>query len=180
MPDPLTEQIIAAAIEVHRILGPGLLESIYEEALCYELAQRGLSFERQKAVDVIYKGHVINGQRLDLVVNGEVLNTTVFPKKLVTLEVAIVGASGEIVARQEAMAGITLLTSDQIAGLGDIEMLERHEEDSKTAESWVIRSDRKGSFQALFTTFPPGVEDPALYKIEAKVISATNAGSGEE
>ena len=73
MPDPLTEQIIAAAIEVHRFLGPGLLESVYEEALCYELAQQGLSFERQKSVDVIYKGHVIKGQRLDLVVNGEVI-----------------------------------------------------------------------------------------------------------
>lgn len=71
--DPLTEQIIAAAIEVHSILGPGLLESVYEEALCYELELRGIQFERQKEVDAIYKGKVIKGQRLDLVVKGEVV-----------------------------------------------------------------------------------------------------------
>ena len=71
--DPLTEQIIAAAIEVHRILGPGLLESVCEEAFCYELELRGLQIERQKEVDVVYKGKVIKGQRLDLVVNGEVV-----------------------------------------------------------------------------------------------------------
>jgi GxxExxY protein len=73
MSDKLTEQIIASAIEVHRILGPGLLESIYEEALCYEFLLRGISFERQKEVDVFYKDKVIKGQRLDLIVNGEVV-----------------------------------------------------------------------------------------------------------
>lgn len=73
MGDSLTEKIISAAIEVHRILGPGLLESIYEEALCYELSERGMQFERQKEVDVIYKNRVIKGQRIDLLVNGEVI-----------------------------------------------------------------------------------------------------------
>jgi GxxExxY protein len=73
MADELTERIIAAAIEVHRALGPGLLESIYEEALCHELALRNMIFERQVAVDVVYKGHVIVGQRLDLLVEGEVV-----------------------------------------------------------------------------------------------------------
>ncbi len=73
MSDQLTEKIIGAAIEVHRILGPGLLESIYEEALCHELGLRDISCERQKEVDVIYKGHVIKGQRLDLLVAGEVV-----------------------------------------------------------------------------------------------------------
>ena len=53
--DPVTEAIIGAAIEVHRILGPGLLESVYEEALVYELALRGIRLERQKEVDVVYK-----------------------------------------------------------------------------------------------------------------------------
>jgi GxxExxY protein len=71
MADPLTEKIIAAAIEVHRHLGPGLLESIYEEALCYELELRGIPFERQREVDVVYKGKVIKGQRLDILVAGE-------------------------------------------------------------------------------------------------------------
>ena len=66
--DGLTQSLIGAAIEVHRILGPGLLESIYEEALCHELGLRGTKFERQKPVDVVYKSVVIKGQRLDLLV----------------------------------------------------------------------------------------------------------------
>jgi GxxExxY protein len=73
MLDELTETIIGAAIEVHRVLGPGLLESIYEEALCYELQLRGIPCERQKEIDVIYRGHIIEGQRLDLLVKGEVI-----------------------------------------------------------------------------------------------------------
>jgi GxxExxY protein len=71
--DPLTASIIACAIEVHRILGPGLLESIYEEALCHELSLRGIPFERQKEMDVIYKGKVIKGQRLDLIIDSQVV-----------------------------------------------------------------------------------------------------------
>ena len=71
--DPLTEQVIGAAIEVHRQLGPGLLEKIYEEALCIEFALRGIPFDRQVAFDVVYKGRVIKGQRLDLVAFGEVV-----------------------------------------------------------------------------------------------------------
>jgi len=73
MSDKLTEKIIASAIEVHRILGPGLLESIYEEALCYELTLRDIPFQRQKEIDVIYKDKVIKGQRLDLIVEKEVV-----------------------------------------------------------------------------------------------------------
>jgi GxxExxY protein len=55
MPDSLTERIIGAAIEVHSILGPGLLESIYEEALCVELQLHGMLAEHQVEVDVYYK-----------------------------------------------------------------------------------------------------------------------------
>ena len=73
MSDQLTETIIGAAIEVHRVLGPGLLESIYEEALCIEMALRGIQFERQVELDVFYKGHIIKGQRVDLLVGGEVV-----------------------------------------------------------------------------------------------------------
>jgi len=73
MSDPLTEAIIGAAIEVHRILGPGLLESIYEEALCHELSLRGIPAERQVPMDVIYKGEVIKGQTLDILAAGEVV-----------------------------------------------------------------------------------------------------------
>lgn len=53
---PVTNRIIGAAIEVHRILGPGLLESIYEECLCSELTSCGHRVERQKELPVIYKG----------------------------------------------------------------------------------------------------------------------------
>ena len=73
MNDELTERIIGAAIEVHRHLGPGLLESIYEEALCVEFELRGIPFVRQVEVEVMYKGHCIKGQRIDLVVAGEVV-----------------------------------------------------------------------------------------------------------
>ena len=73
MRDPLTEEIIGAAIEVHRHLGPGLLESIYEEALCYEFCLREIPFERQVEVDVIYKDKIIKGQRIDILVAGEVV-----------------------------------------------------------------------------------------------------------
>lgn len=73
MPDDLTEKIIGAAIEVHRELGPGLLESIYEEALCYELELQGIKYQRQKPADIIYKGKVIKGQKIDLLVEDEVV-----------------------------------------------------------------------------------------------------------
>ncbi len=71
--DPMTGAIIAAAIEVHRHLGPGLLESIYEEALCIELGLRGIPFARQVESEVFYKDHVIKGQRLDLLVDDQVV-----------------------------------------------------------------------------------------------------------
>ena len=54
--DPLTEQVIGAAIEVHRILGPGLLESIYQRALCHELSLRGIKHTPKQPVPVSYKG----------------------------------------------------------------------------------------------------------------------------
>ncbi len=73
MADTLTERIIGAAIEVHRVLGPGLLESIYEEALCAEFNLRRITFLRQAAVDVKYKGRIIKGLRVDLLVGNEVI-----------------------------------------------------------------------------------------------------------
>ncbi len=73
MDDRLTGKIISAAIEVHRHLGPGLLESVYEEALCHEFALREVHFIRQAPVDVVYKGVRISGQRLDLLVADEVI-----------------------------------------------------------------------------------------------------------
>ncbi len=67
----LTEQIISAAIAVHRELGPGMLESAYEACLAYELITRGLSVERQKPLPVVYRGQTLDcGYRLDLFVEG--------------------------------------------------------------------------------------------------------------
>jgi GxxExxY protein len=73
MDDLLTRKIIGAAIEVHRELGRGLLESIYEESLCREFDLRGIKYQQQIEVDVIYKGKIIKGQRLDLIVENEVI-----------------------------------------------------------------------------------------------------------
>jgi GxxExxY protein len=70
----LTDKIIGAAIEVHRTLGPGLLESAYEECLCYELSQLDLDFQRQLELPVRYKGVNLDcGYRIDLIVEGTVL-----------------------------------------------------------------------------------------------------------
>lgn len=67
--EEITDKIIGAAIEVHRVLGPGLLESAYEECLCHELKLRGLAFQRQVQLPVCYKEVRLNcGYRLDLVV----------------------------------------------------------------------------------------------------------------
>jgi GxxExxY protein len=72
--DAITEQIIGRAIEVHRVLGPGLLESAYEECLCYELRTGGLVHARQVPLPVIYKEVRLDcGYRMDLVVENEVV-----------------------------------------------------------------------------------------------------------
>ncbi|MGA8872698.1 MAG: GxxExxY protein [Candidatus Acidiferrales bacterium] len=70
----LTHEIIGAAIEVHRMLGPGLLESAYEECLAREPAVRGIPFERQKALPLVYKDVKLEcGYRIDLLVDGRVV-----------------------------------------------------------------------------------------------------------
>ncbi|HDP99460.1 MAG TPA: GxxExxY protein [bacterium] len=69
----ITEKIIGCAIEVHKTLGPGLLESIYENALCIELSEANLNFEQQKVLPLKYKGHSIGEFRIDLVVENAVV-----------------------------------------------------------------------------------------------------------
>ena len=70
----ITERIIGAAIEVHRALGPGLLESAYEACLAFELAEQGLRVERQKALPVFYRQVKLDcGYRLDLLVEQRVI-----------------------------------------------------------------------------------------------------------
>ena len=73
MDDDLTGKIIGAAIEVHRTLGPGLLDSFYEAALCHEFDLRGIRYRTQVEIDVIYKDKVIKGQRIDILVEEEVV-----------------------------------------------------------------------------------------------------------
>jgi GxxExxY protein len=70
----ISEKIIGAAIEVHRVLGPGLLEAIYEESLCHEFYLRGIRFQRQKPVPIDYKGVKLGTDlRLDLLVEDKVV-----------------------------------------------------------------------------------------------------------
>ena len=70
----ISEKVIGCAIEVHRQLGPGLLESIYEEALCYELSKAGLEFKRQQSVPIKYKDVLLSTPlRLDLIVEQKVI-----------------------------------------------------------------------------------------------------------
>ena len=72
--DDITYQIRGAIYDVFKTLGPGLLESVYEEALCFELEQRGLTVERQKLVPINYKGHVLKTElRLDIIVEDTVI-----------------------------------------------------------------------------------------------------------
>lgn len=69
----ITNKIIKCVIEVHKALGPGFLESIYENALIYELEQQGLKVEKQKLIAITYKKTIVGEHHLDLLVEGEVI-----------------------------------------------------------------------------------------------------------
>ena len=71
--DPVTERIIGSAIEVHRELGAGLLESAYLKALYIELAHNGVRFERQRKIQLIYRGMDVGEYQPDLIVEGQVI-----------------------------------------------------------------------------------------------------------
>jgi GxxExxY protein len=72
--NPLSNMVIGAAIEVHKTLGPGLLESTYEESLCWELAHQRIPYERQKPLPINYKGQNLNcGYRLDILVDNQIV-----------------------------------------------------------------------------------------------------------
>lgn len=71
--DETASAVFSAALEVHRVLGPGFLESVYEEAMAVELGLRGITFERQKAIGVSYKGHSIGEGRLDFFVQNSLI-----------------------------------------------------------------------------------------------------------
>jgi GxxExxY protein len=87
--DALTRRIIGLAIDVHRALGPGLLESAYEACLCHDLAQAGLPFARQMALPVRYRGVDLEcGYRLDLVIAGQVIVEIKATEKLLPIHEA--------------------------------------------------------------------------------------------
>src|SRR5690242_4277509 len=70
----LSSRVIGLAIDVHRHLGPGLLESAYEECLCFELAQAGIAYRRQVPLPIVYKNiHLDCGYRMDVVVDDEII-----------------------------------------------------------------------------------------------------------
>jgi len=71
--EELTGRIIAAAIEVHRVLGPGFLESVYENALAIELRNAGLRVEQQREIAVLYRGTEVGKHRIDLLVDSLVV-----------------------------------------------------------------------------------------------------------
>lgn len=71
--DPITEGIIGCAISVHRQLGAGLLESAYETALCVELARRGLRFDKQRVIPLVYEGVLVGDYKPDLIVENAVV-----------------------------------------------------------------------------------------------------------
>lgn len=71
--DRLAHCVIGAALEVHRTLGPGFLEAIYEESLCVELSLRRIPFARQVRISVDYKGNPVGQARMDLVVDGQLV-----------------------------------------------------------------------------------------------------------
>ena len=68
-----SREVIGAAIEVHRLLGPGFLESVYEESLCMELHERGIPFARQRDVTIRYKGRDVGAGRVDLLVDDALI-----------------------------------------------------------------------------------------------------------
>lgn len=69
----LSYETVGAAMEVHRILGPGFLEAVYQQALAHELDLRGIPFEQQKRLPVSYKGHPVGDYVADLVVDGQII-----------------------------------------------------------------------------------------------------------
>ena len=95
--DALTEKIIGCAIEVHRQLGPGLLESTYESALCVELELAGLKFQRQLIYPISYKGRVIGEHRIDLIVERAViLDNVIAPAPTVNAPRLLIVASPDM------------------------------------------------------------------------------------
>ncbi len=88
--EELSKRVIGAAIEVHRTLGPGFLESFYEEALCLELHFLGISYERQKAVEISYRNHKVGEHRLDLLIDDRLVVELKAVKEIESIHFSVV------------------------------------------------------------------------------------------
>jgi len=99
----LTDRVIASAIRVHKELGPGFLESMYEEALAIELSAAGISFERQKLLPVFYREHLIGEHRLDLLVESKVILELKAISELEKIHFAIVRSYLRAAGLQDAL-----------------------------------------------------------------------------
>jgi len=86
--DELARRVIGAAIEVHRVLGAGFLESVYEEALCLELSSHGIGYLRQPIISVEYKGHHVGEGRLDILVENQLVVELKAVEKLAPIHTA--------------------------------------------------------------------------------------------
>ncbi|MFZ0435938.1 MAG: GxxExxY protein [Chthoniobacterales bacterium] len=103
--EDLSQEIIGAAIEVHRSLGPGFLESLYEEALCIELDNLGIPYERQKTLEIRYRNHKIGEHRLDLLIASKLVVELKAVKEIEPIHFTIVRS---YVKASNATSGIIL------------------------------------------------------------------------
>jgi GxxExxY protein len=103
--EDLSQKIIGAAIEVHRSLGPGFLESLYEEALCIELDNLGIPYERQKTLEIRYRDHKIGEHRLDLLIASKLVVELKAVKEIEPIHFTIVRS---YVKASNATSGIIL------------------------------------------------------------------------
>lgn len=103
--EDLSQEIIGAAIEVHRSLGPGFLESLYEEALCIELDNLGIPYERQKTLEIRYRDHKIGEHRLDLLIVSKLVVELKAVKEIEPIHFTIVRS---YVKASNATSGIIL------------------------------------------------------------------------
>jgi GxxExxY protein len=103
--EELSQEIIGAAIEVHRSLGPGFLESLYEEALCIELNNLGIPYERQKTLEIRYRDHKIGEHRLDLLIASKLVVELKAVKEIEPIHFTIVRS---YVKASNATSGIIL------------------------------------------------------------------------
>ena len=100
--DALARETIGAAIEVHRALGPGFLESIYEEALCLELTHRNISFARQVSIPICYRSRPLGQSQLDLMVGGQLVVELMAIPQILPVHVAQVISSLKAAANRWA------------------------------------------------------------------------------